>query len=67
MDLRVTKMLAEIEKSRLDWREASEHDLRLRYAALLSDIAEHKRRILAGGNTAGVDSKLWRSLNGTGF
>lgn len=67
MDPKVRKMIDEILERRPDWREASEHDLRLRYASALADIAEHRRRILAGGNTAGVDSKLWKVLDGTGF
>ena len=47
---------------RPNWREADHHDLRLRYAALLADIAAHRRAILNGGNTCGVDERLWSIL-----
>ena len=47
---------------RPNWREADLHDLRLRYAALLADITAHRRAILNGGNTCGVDERLWSIL-----
>ena len=54
--------LHEVKANRPDWREAELHDLRLRYAALLADISAHRRSILNGGNTCGVDERLWSIL-----
>ena len=56
-------------RSRPDWREADLHDLRLRYAALLLDIVEHRRftrQIVADDGEiqeSAADARLWAVLD----
>ena len=46
---------------RPNWREADEHDLRLRYAALLLDIHQH-RQAMWDKTTTPADDRLWAVL-----
>jgi len=47
---------------RPNWREADLHDLRLRYAALLADIAAH-RQALWSQDIHDADRALWSVLD----
>ena len=47
---------------RPDWREADLHDLRLRYTALLADIAAH-RQAMWDKDTHDADRALWSVLD----
>ena len=47
--------------ARPNWREADLHDLRLRYAALLADIAAH-RQAMWDKTTTPADDRLWAVL-----
>lgn len=50
---------------RPNWREADLHDLRIRFAALLLDVAEH--RVAAGGVPRNdADRSLWSALDREG-
>jgi hypothetical protein len=53
-------------RRRPDWREADLHDLRLRYAALLLDIQDH-RCALEGLETTAADRLLWEKAEQEGF
>lgn len=48
------------------WQEAPLHDLRTRYAALLLEVAEH-RRALTGFDHVDADRQLWSVLWREGF
>lgn len=48
--------------NRPNWRDADLHDLRLRYAALLADIAAH-RQAMWDKDTHDADRVLWSVLD----
>lgn len=50
---------------RRNWREADLHDLRLRYAALLLSVSEHRRAILSDEDYQQTvpDGRLWSVLD----
>ena len=52
--------------NRPNWREADLHDLRLRYAALLTDIATHRQGMWAQ-DIHDADRRLWSALDEEGF
>ena len=52
----------QVRARRVDWRDADLHDLRIRYAALLLDVTEH-RRALNGLDVHDADRRLWSVLD----
>ena len=59
------KAVEEAIAKRKDWREADLHDLRIRYSALLLDIAIHRRERY--DDKLGADARLWSVLDKEGF
>lgn len=51
-----------VDDRRGPWQEATLHDLRIRYAALLLDVTEH-RRALNGLDVHDADRRLWSVLD----
>jgi len=60
MDERVDRMLQAIREKRPNWREATPHDLRIRFVVLLAALAQHKNDTT---EPTEADLKLWRVLD----
>ena len=53
-------MLHAIREKRPNWREATEHDLRIRFVVLLAALAQHQNDTT---EPTEADLKLWRVLD----
>ena len=53
-------MLHAIREKRPNWREATEHDLRIRFVILLAALAQHQNDTT---EPTDADLKLWRVLD----
>lgn len=60
MDERVDKMIQAIREKRPNWREASEHDIRIRFVVLLAALEQHRHDTT---EPTEADLKLWRVLD----
>ena len=60
VDDKVRTMLEEARAKRPNWREASPHDLRIRFVTLLAALGQHKNDTT---EPTDADLKLWRVLD----